>query len=1202
MSLWETFRYELMYQARTYSTWFYFLLLLVLTYLMGAIVFVDEPIRGSYFLNAPYVVALVSLISFFFLGLLVVAPFAGNAAARDIETRMHPLMNTTPIRKHIYLGGRFLAAFTLGSIVMLAIPLGLVIVSFFPIDHAELLGPINPVAYISTYFFLVLPNTFIAVALMFAVAVFIRRGMISYLIAVLIGVTVLFSWQFIAEGEKNWNLAKLTDPLGITIIQDLDIMWTAVDKNALMPGLQKSTLLNRLLWCSISLGMLVLSYLLFKKAPSGTLSKKELKRQNTNTFFIGEKLNRTESFPVIIPVIKQNFDFSTRIVQWSAITRESFLLIAKGWGWVAVICLLAFVILTGPRSFSDYYDIPELPTTGKLLAEIENVTTHGIWLIIPLLIIYYAGELVWRERDARLNEIVGAAPVPVWVSFAGKFTGMFFALIVLQLLLIIAGILVQLQLGYYNFKIDVYFKILLGIRLADYVLLAALAFTVHVVLNQKYMAHMVTVIIYLSALFGPYFGIESGLLMYGYDPGWVYSDMRVLHPYIYPLVLYKMYWLAWALLLVVIANLAWTRGTENNKWKIFRQGIRKLSHLSKGVVASAILIIISCGGFIYYNTHILHPRTADIETPEWKADYEKKYRKYADSPQPSMAKIKLRAEMYPERGAVEFRGSYSLVNRTVLRIDTIYISTSPGIENHSVTFNRPVTSVLIDDEFDFRVYMLDKPLFPGDSLQLDFHVSYDPQGFPNAHINSPVVKNGSYFENHWLPSIGYQKRREILDSDERKMYALLSEPKTILEEGSEAGDRIDFEAIVGTLEGQIAIAPGKLVRKWTENQRNYFHYATDVPIKDKFGFFSADYSFVESQWEPDTGNVVDIQIFHHPEHTLNLERMMKGVQTSLEYLTRELGSYPHSVIRLVEVPGYPKGLFAYPMNILYREGFALLNPDEGQRDIDIPFATVAHEVAHQWWGSQLSPAPVRGAALLTESLAWFSALEIVEGSKGKQHFKSMIQLMRDDYYTPQARADEPLLKATRHNLIYRKGPLALYALREYIGKDKMRMALLDLFKENGLGKAPLPLPSDLYSKLENVTPDSLRYLLHDLFAANTFWELKTEKANVTQTNNGTWRVTMDVQARKLTVDTNGQEEDVEMNDLIQIGVYKPVQGQEDEWEALYMQWYNIRSGKQTIEIELQQKPSFAGIDPNYLLMDLEAWDNIIEVQFSDKEE
>jgi len=32
------------------------------------------------------------------------------------------------------------------------------------------------------------------------------------------------------------------------------------------------------------------------------------------------------------------------------------------------------------------------------------------WLLIPLLIVFYAGELVWRERDAGLSEIADAMP------------------------------------------------------------------------------------------------------------------------------------------------------------------------------------------------------------------------------------------------------------------------------------------------------------------------------------------------------------------------------------------------------------------------------------------------------------------------------------------------------------------------------------------------------------------------------------------------------------------------------------------------------------------------------------------------------------------------------------------------------------------------------------------------------------------------
>lgn len=230
MKLWETFRYELVYQSRSISTWVYFLLLLVLSYLMAATIFIDEPLAGSYFLNAPFIVAKVSLITFFFMGLLVLAQFAGHAATRDLESRMHPLLYTTPIPKHIYLGGRFLAAFALGSIVMLAIPAGAFAAALFPMEHAELVGPLNAATYFSTYFLLLLPNVFFALAFMFAIAVLSKKGILTYLIAVLIGVVVIASWQILGEQEDNWTLANLTDPIGVSKITELKKAWTANEK------------------------------------------------------------------------------------------------------------------------------------------------------------------------------------------------------------------------------------------------------------------------------------------------------------------------------------------------------------------------------------------------------------------------------------------------------------------------------------------------------------------------------------------------------------------------------------------------------------------------------------------------------------------------------------------------------------------------------------------------------------------------------------------------------------------------------------------------------------------------------------------------------------------------------------------------------------------------------------------------------------
>lgn len=128
--------------------------------------------------------------------------------------------------------------------------------------------------------------------------------------------------------------------------------------------------------------------------------------------------------------------------------------------------------------------------------------------------------------------------------------------------------------------------------------------------------------------------------------------------------------------------------------------------------------------------------------------------------------------------------------------------------------------------------------------------------------------------------------------------------------------------------------------------------------------------------------------------------MVRSVQASLDYLTRQLGPYPHRQIRFVDVPGNRETQFAHPTNVSYQDGFALLNPREDPRGVDLPFATVAHEVAHHWWGHHPSPAQVGGAALLTETLAWISALEVVEAAHGQEHFARLLGMIREDYLSP----------------------------------------------------------------------------------------------------------------------------------------------------------------------------------------------------------
>ena len=192
--------------------------------------------------------------------------------------------------------------------------------------------------------------------------------------------------------------------------------------------------------------------------------------------------------------------------------------------------------------------------------------------------------------------------------------------------------------------------------------------------------------------------------------------------------------------------------------------------------------------------------------------------------------------------------------------------------------------------------------------------------------------------------------------------------------------------------------------------------------------------------------------------------------------------------------------------------------------------------------------------------------------------------MRKPHPFPPIRSGAPLLRARDQYAAYRKGPFALYALSEYIGGERMNRALRRLIEKHNSGAAPLATTLDLYRELKAVTPDSLRYLLHDLFEVNTVWQLETERVTADMTGDSTWQVTLDVRARKVVYDSAGVETEVPMDEWLQVGVFGAADRGAGELSApLYVQMHRIRSPKQTITVTVPREPALAGIDPYHLL-------------------
>jgi ABC-type transport system involved in multi-copper enzyme maturation permease subunit len=992
----------------------------------------------------------------------------------------------------------------------------------------------------------------------------------------------------------QWGLARLLDPLGYTPLHALWRSYNLLQRKTLA-GLDASIIWNRLSWLGVAAAVLAFAYARFRFAHAtggGGWRHATLVDDAPAVRWTG----------ITVPAARRVFGFSARMRQLRAIAMRSFHQLVTSRGWWIVPIVAAIFVVTAPELLEVELGAPGAATTARVAAIIGGTETARL---IVLLIALSAGELVWRERDARMSAIADVTPVPEWLSVAGKFLGLALMLAAAELIFLLSGVGVQAMGGYHHYDLALYVKILFGFQLTGYLLVAALAMFLHVVVNQKYVANILVMVAFIGTEMAREIGVEHNLLLYGGAPEWSYSEMGGFGPQVGPWLWFTLYWTGWALLLAVATYLFWIRGAENGFRARLALARQRLTRSSALAGATAMGIIIGAGGYVFYNTNVLNRYSTDAEIEQRMAEYERRYRGYAAVPQPVLTGTKLLVDFYPKRGTATIRGTYSLENRGGAAIDTIHLATHSGVKTHNVSFDRPSRATLVDDKLHHHAYTLGRALQPGQSMRMHFEIAYAPRGFTNYGRDATVMHNGSWIEHRgeqthqqrrWLPVLGYEPGRELSGTVVRANHGLPARPAVPSLQDAAARneqrgrEKIAFEAIVGTDGDQVGVTSGVLHRTWTEHGRNYSHYVADAPISNGFVIYSANYAVHRASWRPanGAGHEVAIEIFHHPAHTENLERMVHGARASLDYHTRHYSPYPFRQLRMIEFPssGRGLGLSAHNGAIKFSEGYALVRPDEDPRRIDFPFAVMAHEMGHQWWGHQLVPAGVEGAPLLSESLAWYSAMLTVEQTFGREHLLRVLEVMREEYMAPHMTRDVSLLRAVDRIDAYRTGPFAMYALRELIGADRVNGALRNLLAKFDPRYPPYPTSLDWYAELRAATPPDQHSLLKDLFEEVTFWDLRTKKVDVQPSGRGTYRVTLQVEAQKLKADALGKEKPVPMADLIELAVF------DADGRALYRQPHRIRSGEQTVTVVVTGQPASAGLDPDHELLDRKPGDNV----------
>jgi hypothetical protein len=849
--------------------------------------------------------------------------------------------------------------------------------------------------------------------------------------------------------------------------------------------------------------------------------------------------------------------------------------------------------------------------------QVMGLVSGSFSLFMLVIITFYSGEMMWREREARLDQIVDATPIPTWMPLVAKLLALLLVPVVLQAVLMLCGMGIQLAKGYTHLQPLLYVQQLFGLDVIDYWLVCALAVTVHSVVNNKYVGHVVMIVYYVVSGFASQFGLEHNLFKFGAVPSLTYSDINGYGHFLFRARVFEAYWGACALLLLVLAYLMWTRGTVAGWRERIAVARSRITPRVLGTGAVAGVAFIALGGFIFYNTNILNTYRSSYEQNALRADYEKTYKAWAEKPQPKVTAVVINVALTPSQQLMRATGSYTLVNKNTVPVEEVLLNLYQGKAQvvHKLDFAQKAQLVEESATGEVRRYKFDSPLEPGATTTLAFDLESPTPGFLNEGSNTHVVYNGSFINNmEFLPLIGYQPDAELDRDQDRKKFGLAPRERMPDRDDVKAqatnyisnyADWIAFEATISTEPDQIAIAPGYLQREWLEGegsqQRRFFSYKMDIPILNFFAFQSGRYAVRKDVWHDTTAEGkpprdVSIEIYYQPGHEFNLDSMVASTKASLEYYSRHFGPYQHQQFRIIEFPRYAAFAQAFPNTIPYSEaiGFiARVDPDN-PKDVDYPYFVTAHEAAHQWWAHQVIGARAQGGTMLSESFAEYSALMVLKQRYGEARMRKFLAYELDRYLRGRAfeqKKELPLARVENQGYIhYSKGSLVMYALQDLIGEDKVNGVLRKLRDETAYQGPPYPNATRFITLLREAVPADLQYVVDDWFESIVLYDNRAIKASAKALDGDRWEVTFSTLTKKLKADEQGKEQEVALNDIIEVGVL------DDKDQPLKVEKRRITAQDNSFTMIVQGKPAKAGIDPLNKLIDRRSKGNVMKVE------
>ena len=1147
--------------------------------------------------NAPWVIVFTQ---FFFsvIGMLASVAIVSQAITRDHELNTDEILYSSGIGPRAFLLGRFFGAALFGCLVGATAILGTLVGGLMPWLDPERIGPFQIAPFLYALAVITGPNLLFTSAMFFTLAALTRSMLAAFIGAVGFLVAYIVASNF-ADPEQL-EVYALLDPFGATAYLEVSRYWTVHERNTELVPLVGTLLYNRLIWLGIGIGALCFAAWRYGFSVEGSAWRR---RQTPQAASKEQPLRQAVS-------VRQVFGPRTSVAQIGSQVRMDLRAVFKSVPFYALLGFAALNLWGGFEGATRIFGTEVLPTTGGLLRAIGS----SYLFFILLIIIYYSGEVVHRERLTRVADVVDAMPFPSYVMIASKVLALWAVVAALMVFAWAMGLLRQVTSDYTEFEMGLYGLSLFFVQGGFFFLTCVLAVFVQVLAANKWLGMIAFLVVFFGFQTLPSLGFEHGLYLFG-TPSAPHSDMNGYGHFMVPLIAFTGYWSLISVLLGLLSHLFFVQGRPDG----FGERVASArTRFSAGVATVAGLSLIAAaglGGWIYYNTNVLNEYRTSDSVEALRAEYEKRYKLRELDPIPEATAFDTKIDLFPDERRLESRGTMRMFNKTDAPIQEIMVGAHPVAT---------VNSMLVDGQEAVRqdetysVWWFDfgeGGLAPGETSELTWHITWSHEGFANDNeadvtdgASNRVVANGTFVNNfEIMPVPGYNSGLELTDPTVRREYDLppverlpkLGDPRWLMRSQLGLSERVDFRTEFSTSANQIAIAPGYLVGEPVlRDGRAIYTYEMDEPIWPFFSFVSARYEVVRDTWRD-----VAIEIYHDPKHAYNVEPMIRSTQKSLAYFTKEFSPYQYRQFRILEFPRYATFAQSFPNTIPYSEAIGFVADLRDEHAIDSVFYVTAHELAHQWWGHQVAGAQMQGMTVIVETLAQYSALMVMEREYGPDKMRRFLRYELDRYL--QSRGSElieelPLIYSENQQYIhYQKGSLVMYALQDAIGEDRVNLALRNFLAKWAYGSGPFPTAKDLVSEFRAVALAEHQDLISDLFEAITLYDLAVGGVEVREETGPEgeplWRTVIDASAKKFYADGEGAETEASVGVWVDVGAFPDSEDELEDYQLpapLSMQKYFLDGETTTIEIVTRQPPHRVGVDPYNKLIDRNPEDNL----------